>query len=304
MVTAVAARPASPASFSAVAEVRAQASEKRREARLADAREAIETLKAARVSSRDVQKEMARRKLEEIKERIRMLKMTASMDPAGAARQIAALARELAGALKAYSAATAKGPGIAGSADLGSLAVNAGDEVNPAASSPLPDQALSQGSASIGDRLPDANGSDVNPDVSSPPAGEAGSQMMATTGVKVQASRQETGSGHDPAKAAAAGARAAELYRQIQSSPERVEREKALEARRAQAAEAEDFMRQVRDLAKTLKEILQKVAEAAKANGESGRNDVEDAEKSLGQLAQQIGFAAATQPAAPVAVAA
>lgn len=277
MVSAVAARPATATSFSAVEDARAQALEKRRETRLADAKEAIETLKAARISSRDVQKEMARRKLEEIKERIRMLKMTASMDPAGTARQIAALARELAGALKAYGAATAQG----------SLQVST--QVSPGGQAPGP---VVDNGAHTDEGPGLVAGMAMSVQARSANSTEPGD----TRAVRIDPDTRQ------PAKDPAA-VRASELYRQIQVSPEQGERERNLQARRAEAADAEDFMRQVRDLAKTLKDILQKIEQAARAKGSSGRDDVEDAEKSLGQLAQQIGFATASMPAT-VAVAA
>jgi hypothetical protein len=297
MVLAVAARPLAPTSFSAVAEARAQASETRRKTRLADAKQAIETLKSARVSSRDVQKEMARRKLDEIKERIRMLKMTASMDPAGAARQIAALARDLAGAIKAYSAAA----GQRGT-DAGDPGARAGREGKDAASAEASGQVVSASTAPSGGT--DAPGIAADALQSQPalPAAPASLQTPVTgDGAKDPGSEGGEGSRteRDPA-----ALRASELYRQIQSSPERAEREKGLQVRKAEAKDAEDFMREVRDLAKTLKDILQKIAEAAKAGGKSGAQDVEDAEKSLGQLAQEIGFATATLPTAPIAVAA
>jgi len=297
MVLAVAARPLAPTSFSAVSEARAQASETRRKTRLADAKQAIETLKSARVSSRDVQKEMARRKLDEIKERIRMLKMTASMDPARAARQIAALARDLAGAIKAYSAAAGQR-----SADAKDPVARAGREGTDASGAEASGQAVSAHTALSGGT--DESGVTADALEAQPSLLAAPSFLqMPMTGDGVVDPGSEGGLGSRSERDPAA-LRASELYRQIQSSPERAEREKSLQVRKAEAKEAEDFMREVRDLAKTLKDILQKIAEAAKARGKSGAEDVEDAEKSLGQLAQEIGFATATLPTAPLAVAA
>lgn len=262
-------------SLSAVADARAEALEKRRVAKQKDAEQAIETLKQARTSAKDTQKEMARRKLEQIKQRIAMLKMTASIDPAGTARQIAALSRELSSAVKAYASAAGASSG--------------GLDASTASST----DATDAGSAESGGAEGEATAAET---------------AVAATDAEAQITEgQTTEDGAAETKPDSASARAAELYRQIQSSPEVRARERDREAKKAEAADAEDFLKQARELAMALKDILQKVAQAAKARGESGAEDVEDAEdaeKALGQVQQQINSAAGSMPAAPVAVAA
>lgn len=73
--------------------------------RLKAMKAAVETLKSQPVDRAAERKAAARQKVEQIRERIRLLAMTASSDPKATARQVAQLARELGQAVKAYAAA-------------------------------------------------------------------------------------------------------------------------------------------------------------------------------------------------------
>ena len=93
-------------------EARSEASSAREErrqaladARLNDARAAVESLKQRTSNASEEKKAAARKKIEEIKARLQMLQMAMIGDPKGAARMAAALARELGAAVKAYAAA-------------------------------------------------------------------------------------------------------------------------------------------------------------------------------------------------------
>lgn len=82
------------------------------DARLNDARTAVETLKQRTSSASEEKKAAARKKIEEIKGRLQMLQMAMIGDPKGAARMAAALARELGAAVKAYAAAGGSTAGL------------------------------------------------------------------------------------------------------------------------------------------------------------------------------------------------
>ena len=75
------------------------------DARLNDARAAVESLKQRTSNASEEKKAAARKKIEEIKAWLQMLQMAMIGDPKGAARMAAALARELGAAVKAYAAA-------------------------------------------------------------------------------------------------------------------------------------------------------------------------------------------------------
>lgn len=82
------------------------------DARLNDARAAVETLKQRTSNASEEKKAAAKKKIEEIKARLQMLQMAMIGDPKGAARMAAALARELGAAVKAYAAAGGSTAGL------------------------------------------------------------------------------------------------------------------------------------------------------------------------------------------------
>jgi ribosome-associated translation inhibitor RaiA len=82
------------------------------DARLSDARAAVESLKQRSSSASEEKKAAAKKKIEEIKARLQMLQMAMIGDPKGAARMAAALARELGAAVKAYAAAGGSTAGL------------------------------------------------------------------------------------------------------------------------------------------------------------------------------------------------
>lgn len=99
------------------------------EARLRDARAAVETMKQRRSKASDERKAIARQKVEQLKARLQALRAMASVDPKGTARLAAQLARELGAAVKAYAAAggatTGMETGAAPAADGGAPAPGA-----------------------------------------------------------------------------------------------------------------------------------------------------------------------------------
>lgn len=75
------------------------------EARLRNARTAIQTLSGLTSKAAEERKAMARQKVEQLKARLQLLQSMASGDPRGAAKLAAQLARELGAAVKAFAAA-------------------------------------------------------------------------------------------------------------------------------------------------------------------------------------------------------
>ena len=126
-------------------EARSEASSAREEhrqaladARLNDARAAVESLKQRTSSASEEKKAAAKKKIEEIKARLQMLQMAMIGNPKGAARMAAALARELGAAVKAYAAAggSTAGLGAASGAPATGALEAGGAEVAPETSLP------------------------------------------------------------------------------------------------------------------------------------------------------------------------
>ena len=105
------------------------------DARLNDARAAVESLKQRTSSASEEKKAAAKKKIEEIKARLQMLQMAMIGDPKGAARMAAALARELGAAIKAYTAAggSTAGLGAASGAPATGASGTGGAEAAPEA---------------------------------------------------------------------------------------------------------------------------------------------------------------------------
>lgn len=129
--------------FSAPATIKPEASMPREErqkaladAKLNDARAAVESLKQRTNNASEDQKAAAKKKIEQIKARLQMLQMAMIGDPKGAARMAAQLARELGAAVKAYAAAGGAPSGLGGAPaapgdDAGAAAVSDGAMAEP-----------------------------------------------------------------------------------------------------------------------------------------------------------------------------
>ncbi|MFK0300432.1 hypothetical protein ACIQTU_14570 [Brevundimonas sp. NPDC090276] len=99
--------------------VREQRQQALAEARLNDARAAVESLKQRGAEASERQKAAAKQKIEQIKARLRMLQMAMIGDPKAAARIAAQLAKELGAAVKAYAAAGGSTAGLGAPATAG-----------------------------------------------------------------------------------------------------------------------------------------------------------------------------------------
>jgi hypothetical protein len=95
----------SPIAYADVRAARERQIQMRDADRLKAMKAAVETLRSQPVDRAAERKAAARQKVEQIRERIRLLAMTASGDPKATARQVAQLARELGQAVRAHAAA-------------------------------------------------------------------------------------------------------------------------------------------------------------------------------------------------------
>lgn len=89
------------------------------DAKLNDARAAVESLKQRASNASEEKKALAKKKIEQIKARLQMLQMAMIGDPKAAARIAAQLARELGEAVKAYAAAGGSAAGMGAPATAG-----------------------------------------------------------------------------------------------------------------------------------------------------------------------------------------
>lgn len=103
---------------------------------MAETRSVLDRMESVRENAGDQRKEAARQKIERIKAQLAMLRLLAAADPEAAARQASRLARELAAAVKDYTASggtatitptAGVGAGVTGGAMAGQTPPPAGD---------------------------------------------------------------------------------------------------------------------------------------------------------------------------------
>lgn len=232
----------------------------RQEAKLKDAQSALQTLSTTKSTASDEKKAAAKQKVEEIKARIRMLKMAMPSDPRMAARMSAQLARELGAAVKAYAAAGGAATGMAPS----TVAASEGTASDAASSSGTADidardAAAAEGAATAPEVKPDTN---------------------ADTG----AASGETKDGKD----ASAESRAAEdPYRKIIAAQEE---RAAIQSRQNESKRADsEFMTDVKRLATELKSIIAQAASKARQKSGGGSDpEVQAAQKAAAEMEKEI----------------
>ena len=219
------------------------------DARLRQARMAVENLKTQRNEATERRKETARKKVELLKARLQMLKATASMNPKAAARLAAQLARELGAAAKAYASAG----GSAG--DLGLAPSPPALAAAPAAGGVPGDPA-------------------AGPVVSAAPTTDTGGQSG------------DTMSGEEEADQADQAAPSANPYqRAIDEANARAAEGKRKSGERQADG---DFMRDVKGMAAELKQIIRRATDAADRDAELSPGEKQDMEAALATLDNAI----------------
>lgn len=227
------------------------AAQQRKAAKAKEALAALQTLREQRSSAGEERKAAARKKVEDLKARIRSLQMTAGGNPEAIAKIAAQLARELGAAVKAYAAAGGSAAGMSGPSASASQAGQASGGEAPAADAPAADAPVAA----------ETQASSAAP-----------SDEEASNG---RASERGSANAKDP-------------YRQV---IERQQAQAAEQASRSADKEADNkFAADVKSLVAQLKAILHQAAEKAKRDGEPTASlDQTSADKALTQVTEALG---------------
>lgn len=230
----------------------------RDKAKLEEARNALRSLSKPPNQAAEDRKAMARQKIEQLKARIRMLQMSAAMDPKGVAKLVAQLARELGAAVKAYASAGGS------TADLGAI---------PTAATPSADAAGADDAATATAEAATAEAATA----------EAAS---AETAAEEKAGDEAASASSDQA-AAEGQEQAADPYRRLIDEVNA----RGLEmTRRGSEGEADrEFMTQVKGMASALKAIMRQAQNRAKGEGgDVSSADAREGDKAMADLEKEI----------------
>nr|WP_314433007.1 hypothetical protein [uncultured Brevundimonas sp.] len=247
-----------------LAEGRAQrekATQERAETRLRDARSAVATLKqmnsASSSQASEQRKAAAKQRVDQLKSRLQMLRMSGSVDP----KVLAQLARELKAAVKSYAG---EGGSAAG---LGGASVPASAAPGEAGST----QAVNADGVASAD--PDAY----------PDAGQNAEQNAAQADAAANGDGRTGKDGQDAAANPAAPREETNPYKRM---AQEAEVKVAEAARRGAATQADrDFLTEARSLANQIKSMVKSAA--SKADPVKRRDDAE-AEKAAVEALKQI----------------
>ncbi|MBB5708796.1 hypothetical protein [Sphingomonas xinjiangensis] len=144
--------------------------------KLQEAKNAVATLAAVKNQSRDAQKAVAAKKVKDLRARLQALKLIFAHDPKKLARVAAQIARELAGAVKAYVGAGGAAAELGGSdagADSSSATV-------PAGAKGAEGEALEMGSPPVSADRSQADKADDEPNTHAPGLGSTGNGKRDT----------------------------------------------------------------------------------------------------------------------------
>ncbi|CAL1689999.1 hypothetical protein MMB232_00119 [Brevundimonas subvibrioides] len=237
-------------------------------ARLAEARSAVETLKANGAgrtgAAAEERKAQARKKVEQLKARLKMMQMSAAANP----KALAQIARELKAAIKAYGGAGGSTAGL----DAGSPAdmPSSGPSVTP------------EGAASA----------------AGPPGAEAGGESPAPTTDDGSPDAAGTDPSKDGGGADARGATSDPYRRMAEAALARG----AEASRRGAHQDADrDFLSGVRELAAILESLARRAVQEAKVNPSLGA-DADEALKASDAVDKAITEAAGDLGAAGVSI--
>ena len=229
-----------------------EAAQRRKAAKAKEAMATLQTLREQRSSANDEKKAAARKKVEDLKARIRALQMTAVGNPEAMARMAAQLARELGAAVKAYAAAGGSSAGLGGAS-----------------------AAAPQGEAET-----------ASSDEASAEAG------VTQTGVTQTGITQTDPSGADPAEAETdasdkPAATRNDPYRQV---IERQQAQAAEQARQSADKQADSkFASDVKGLLGQLKAILHQASAQAKRDGDrTASTEQQSAEKAVTEVTRAL----------------
>lgn len=254
-----------PSAASATAPARDDALARRDKAKLEEARNALQALKQRPSQAAEERKAMARKKIDQLKARIRMLQMSAAMDPKGVAKLAAQLARELGAAVKAYASAGGS------TAELGAThaaAIPSGDAAGA--------EKGAEGAANAavsGAEAAEASGAEAK-------LADNGSDQQETANAGDQdAEGQAQGQGSGQSQAA-------DPYRKL---IDEVNARGAEMARRGSESEADrEFMTQVKGMANALKAALRQARNRAEDGDGASPTDARDGDRAMADLEKEI----------------
>lgn len=211
------------------------------EARVRNARAAMEALQQRRTQASDERKAAAKQKIEQLKARLQALQSMAAADPRGTARLAAQLARELKAAVKEYSGGGGGFGSIGGGPDTAMQAPTS--EAAPAADAAAPTEVAAPAATPAPAPTTTASGSDAEGDASE--GGKDGDEAGKAANPYQQAIDQQQ-------------ARAAEFNR-----------------RTAEAQADQEFIGEARKLAAQIKALVRNAAD--RSPGEAGALSPEEA---------------------------
>lgn len=221
--------------------LREKQTQDRAEAKLRDARSAVETLKqrntAAAKDAQEQRKAAAKQKIDQIKARIRMLQMSGSVDP----KVLAQLARELKSAVKMYGGSDGATAGIGGN---GAGAAVAGESASGESA---------QGASEAGVEAGAEAGLEGETEAGTPAAveGDAASTEGAALGSDGERNAETAKANDNP-------------YRRV---AEESQRRAAEQARHGAARQADrDFLSDVRNLADQIKAMAKRAQHQAETD--------------------------------------
>lgn len=254
-----------PSAASATAPARDDALARRDKAKLEEARNALQALKQRPSQAAEERKAMARKKIDQLKARIRMLQMSAAMDPKGVAKLAAQLARELGAAVKAYASAGGS------TAELGATPTAAIPSGDAAGSEKGAEGAANAGAE--GTEAAEASGAEAK-------LADKGSDQQETANAGDQdAEGQAQGQGSGQGQAA-------DPYRKL---IDEVNARGAEMARRGSESEADrEFMTLVKGMANALKAALRQARNRAEDGDGASPVDARDGDKAMADLDKEI----------------
>lgn len=262
-----------------------------------ESRDLLKSLQSSRSDMSEERKAAAAEKVRQIKEKLKMIRMMATVNPEAAARQAAQLSRELASAVKQYASASG-GAGDAtmqaGASDKAaamggaenSAAAQSGD-AQQAASGIMPQDAAAsgaegEGATQSGDDAAITTQTSDAPDQQAE-GGDDGAQDVNASAEELEEQKEEQAGSGDPDSADES-----ENSTLSEKEQRRLELREGIQAGMAQASAAyaasradSEFANEVRQIKDTLKNIL----ESAKRKMQEGDDPSMDAEIKEGESA-------------------
>jgi len=225
--------------------------------KLQAAKDAAATLKQAKSSQNDTTKAQAKQAVEQLRERIKMLRMMCAGDPKALAKMVASLSKELAAAVKQYAAAG--------------------------------------GTETVSTEVAPADSSAATPASADKPSAEDASAASDTPSADAESAAAPQAADKSAAPQSPEAAQKTDAYQKMVAGLEK--QSQLLSAKSAEAKDTNDFMKEVRGLANQLKTYLKHATAHMDKAQQATNPDAADAEKALKEIDKTINDAAASSNA-------